>query len=910
VRIAVRLAAVLAVFAGPVVIPAQPLSSFERALAPRSAVSRDGLPASGLSLERPTRAGAFLDVVGRRSAFVGYEHRGLEAWVYPLKLLDDLRFGFRLDGYPQEIEGADVLARITARPEATILTYSHAAFTARAVLSAPFDEPALIVRLEADTTVPLAIRVSFRPRLRLMWPAGLQTGNVGWNASVHAYEITEESGRYAGVVGSPAAADASLMPYQEEPKDLPVGLTLRPESSGAGTQSATIVIAGSVKGIADARRSYERIVSSVPALITGNAEYYRRLLEETVTIDTPDDRVDTAFAWAKVGVDKGVATNPFLGTGLIAGFRTSGDSERPGFAWYFGRDALWTALAITSYGDLETARSALAFLGRFQRDDGKIPHEISQSATLIPWFTDYPYAWASADATPLFVAAQADYWRASGDRRFLEESWPAIVKAWEFSAATDGDGDALIENTGVGHGWVEGGALYPPHEEIYLQGVWVAAQDGLAELADAVKQPEVAARAREGAARTRDAIERTYWREATHEYTYATKLPRAERVLAEPGPFRERRQARLDAIADASSYEATTVLPAVPMWWRVLAAERTDGAIDALGGGALATDWGHRLLSSRSDLYDPLSYHFGSVWPLFTGWASVGAYQYGRAHVGYQALMANALLTESNALGYVTELLSGEFQAPFGRSSHHQIWSEAMVITPVVRGLLGIEVRRSPEGVPALTIAPQLPADWDDVRVRGVRVPEPAGGSARYDIHVTRREGERRFEVTRQGRGGMSHEVTVAAVLPLDAQVREVAIAGRRGIGPSITRRGDAQVASVTIAPNATTVPITVVFTVRDGTDVYRRVDAVPAGASSRGLRVLRSRADDRGLSLRLEGLAGEQYTLRVRTSRRIGELPAGVRLLPGDGSDPSVEIAFEGPPGEYVRRDVLIPLS
>ena len=57
----------------------------------------------------------------------------------------------------------------------------------------------------------------------------------------------------------------------------------------------------------------------------------------------------------------------------------------------------------------------------------------------------------------------------------------------------------------------------------------------------------------------------------------------------------------------------------------------------------MATDWGHRILSERSHLYDPLSYHYGSVWPLFTGWASVAAYRYGRPHVGYQALMANAL---------------------------------------------------------------------------------------------------------------------------------------------------------------------------------------------------------------------------------------------------------------------------
>ena len=47
-------------------------------------IPRFAWPSTGLSLERPSRHGAFLDVVGHRSAFVGYEHRGLEAWVYPL----------------------------------------------------------------------------------------------------------------------------------------------------------------------------------------------------------------------------------------------------------------------------------------------------------------------------------------------------------------------------------------------------------------------------------------------------------------------------------------------------------------------------------------------------------------------------------------------------------------------------------------------------------------------------------------------------------------------------------------------------------------------------------------------------------------------------------------------------------
>jgi glycogen debranching enzyme len=898
-------------------------------------IPRFALPSSGLRLERPTRAGAFVDVIGRRAAFVGYEHRGLEAWVYPMKLLDDLRLGFTIEGYPLEIPGEDVLARIAATPEQTTFTYAHSVFTVRQITFAPVDEPALVVLLDIDSTLPLRVNASFRPRLRLMWPAGLQTGNVGWNAAAHLYEITEETGRFAGVVGSPLAREGSLMPYQEEPRDVPVQFTIEPATGRAGSL-IPIVIAGSVTGAADARAVYARVLDNIPALLHGNAEHYRRVVDDTLNIDTPDDRLDGAFRWAKVGVDKGVATNPLLGTGLLAGFRTSGDSERPGFAWFFGRDALWTTLAIDGYGDFSPARAALDFLRGFQREDGKIPHEISQSASLIPWFTKFAYPWASADATPLYIVACADYWRVTGDAEFIRAAWPSIIKAFRFSAATDTDGNGLIENTKVGHGWVEGGALYPPHEEIYLQGVWIAALDAVRELAAApMGEPglaEEAARLRE---RTTQSIESTYWLAAREAYAYATKLRRSERIVAEPGPALERRQARLDAIAGERLYDERTVLTAVPLWWGVLADEHAQHEIDSLGGNALATDWGHRILSNSSALYDPLSYHYGSVWPLFTGWASVGAYRYGRAQVGYQALMANALLDRANALGYVTELLSGDRQAPFGRSSHHQIWSEAMVVSPVVRGLLGLDWTRGRDGL-TVSLRPQLPADWDSMRVSGI----PAGG-VRFDMAVERRAGIRRFTfTTREPTDSRSQptdsrgirlepepdkprhadpsrvrpkadttRIVLTPAQPLDARVRDVSINGRSARF-AVDKQGDSQFVRIEVGPLAAAT--TVAVTLDEGTEIFRGIDAAPAGASNRGLRIIRVRATGSALSLLVEGVAGERYPIDVRTPRQLGDLPQGVATAGETATVPGarrLEVSFEGPAGEYVRREMSIPL-
>jgi glycogen debranching enzyme len=87
-----------------------------------------------------------------------------------------------------------------------------------------------------------------------------------------------------------------------------------------------------------------------------------------------------------------------------------------------------------------------------------------------------------------------------------------------------------------------------------------------------------------------------------------------------------------------------------------------------------------------------MSYHQGSVWPLFTGWGALAEYRANQPLAGEQMLMQNVDLTWAQDPGAVTELLSGDFFVPFGRSTSHQLWSSAMVITPTLRGLFGISV--------------------------------------------------------------------------------------------------------------------------------------------------------------------------------------------------------------------------
>jgi hypothetical protein len=96
--------------------------------------------------------------------------------------------------------------------------------------------------------------------------------------------------------------------------------------------------------------------------------------------------------------------------------------------------------------------------------------------------------------------------------------------------------------------------------------------------------------------------------------------------------------------------------------------------------------------------------------------------------------MQNAGLTWALDAGAVTELLSGRFFQPLGRSSSHQTWSSAMVISPLLRGLFGLAWDA---GNRNLRLAPQLPADWERALLKNVPL-----GNTTIDLTYERQAGQ------------------------------------------------------------------------------------------------------------------------------------------------------------------------
>jgi GH15 family glucan-1,4-alpha-glucosidase len=792
-------------------------------------------PSQTMELTRTIRTWEFLPVVGTRAGLFGNETGRFEAWVYPLKLFREFHLTFQVGGRALPAES---LARtLTVRPESASILYVGDSFRVRETLCVPVNEAGAIILLDIETEQPLEVEAAFTPDFQLEWPAGLGGTYVDWSEKDHAFVFGEESKKLAALVGSPTGSDPHLA-YEtnyssSNENSFRLGMTQK------GKDTKELVIAGSVAGFDDAVKTYHSLLGNGARAQSASAEYYRAYLDKTVTLELPDAALQQAYDWARISTIQGLVNNPYLGSGLVAGYRTSGVSQRPGFAWFFGRDSLWTSFALNAEGDYATTRIALDFISKYQRSDGKVPHEISQSASLVPWFKDYPYPYVSADATPLFIIAMNDYAVQSGDVTFARDKWDNLWRAYQFLRSTY-DAQGFAQNAGIGHGWVEGGPLLPVKNEYYQAGLGVEALHALSNLARLVGKDDVGKQLGAEFDHSKSVLDQAFWSPETKAYAFALKQNN-ERAN-EP-----------------------TVLTTVPMWFGLSDAGHADENITRLAAEDHQTDWGMRIISQQSKVYDGSGYHYGAVWPLFTGWASVAEYRYHRAFPAYSNLRSNALLGVDGALGHFTEVLSGDYYQSFATSSPHQIWSAAMVVSPILRGMFGLEADAEKHQV---TLAPHVPADWTTFAIDNVRL-----GDVSVDFKYHKTAESMVLETKRTGTGDCWVEFSPA--FSLRTVVISVEMNGRPLAFKMLPNQNDQHLA-VRFQLNSGTNSL--VIRTRNDFGLSLANELPPLGSASRGLRVLSEswNASKDQLTLELSGLAGQRYQLSAWNPTQVSSVDGG----------------------------------
>jgi glycogen debranching enzyme len=793
-------------------------------------------------------------VAGECGALLGQQDGEFEAWLFPVKILSHMHIEAQMEGYDVPIDVNAHAAAIDVEPDHTTITYAHIAFTLRETFFTTQCGPqnsrkastGAMVMFTLDSIRPTTLTFSFTPEVKPMWPAPqLGQTNAEWiPLKPHVSNALGEPGWYmlhtdwpelSAAVAMPGTLPGILAPYQERPKSYPTQLILRYDPKTDRGKAYPLLMAMGRTRDAASRASLEAALreenARALALYRQTSDYYAHFFDTRMTVDTPDAAFNDDFRWATISIDQ-LRVRHGDETGLVAGFYSSGDSARPGFGWFFGRDSLYTIYAINSYGDFALTRTELDFLIARQRADGKMPHEYSQTAESVDWAST-PYEYAAADSTPLFLMAMEDYVDASGDIAFLEKSWPAVEKAWDFERTHDTDGDGIYDNS-QGTGWVESWIPKMPHQEIYLALLDEQASGAMARMSALMKKQDIANQAGDRA------------------NLIAARIP--EEYMQRKGMC-------------AFSYNATegvdntaTIYPSVAWWDGHTGLPEPDEMFARWASDEFSTDWGTRDVGDHEAIYDPISYHQGSVWPLFTGWTSVAEYRTGHTLSGYAHLMQTANLTTAQDLGAVTELLSGDFFTPFGRSTSHQLWSSAMVVIPAVRGMFGLSLNAASH---AITVDPRLPAQWDRAALHNLRLGDQLV-ELRFERTATRWE-----------------------------------VRGQEKDGKPVTLKSTLAGAKV-LAGGALEIPTPAVEVAMD----YGADAALPLpGARTAMLKVLRQEEGPRSLTLLLEAQSGSTQALVLRQREWRDRLHVEGGTVTADG-----KLAVHFPAGHgYVRQQVTL---
>lgn len=678
--------------------------------------------AAGISKKHANVDASPFTLAAQHVLATGTERSGLaEIWVHPLCIARD--FDLRIDGEPAiahefEISPAEI--------QRTIRT------TAGNVFKEQFEpDPkyaAIFWQLvgEGRTKVEITLRVP----LALAWPMPTDVlhprrTEIVEHGTSHVVVVTGRDARHLAAIFVDGFERPEIV---EEGRDGP-RIRLVSAIATAHSTALSICFTASTTG-----RLGIPGPATIDAVIERQNSHWKEVVERSARLVTAHPALDEAWQWAVARLSSFMAGSPYHNMrGLMAGYAESREGwgrSRPGYAWFFGRDTCWCVDALLAAGLHEEARDAIALLVHTADVTGKIAHEITASGVV---------HYDAADATPLLLRAIAAYVEWTADAEQLDKWWSAVEKALDYCVSCDRDGDGIPENTGVGHGWIESGPLGGGTTTSYVAAIWIDALRRLQAVAAATSRDSTAKRIQSMLLTAEAGIER----------------------LRDP----ETGRLALDRSVDGRLTADLTALAAVPVALGVEKPRPADKIVDALADPSFTTPWGLRMLSATDPRYNPRSYHTGSVWPLFTGWAALADARQGRAERALDRVTSIASLVNVGCKGAFDEVLDGDDGSPAGVCAD-QAWSAAMMISPIVYGLMGVRPNALQREI---RIEPSLPHSSSSFSIVGLSVAD-----ARLTIVCKRQGNSSILEVEASGGSKALDIVTRNQRLQLGPNERKV----------------------------------------------------------------------------------------------------------------------------------------
>jgi len=850
---------------------------------PKSKLAKEWeLPQPSVKMSRKKASDAPTIMAGRRMMMIGSEKGGIEEiWTQPFMSFRDIRTAITFKDKEDKLWLDQLTPEISVAPEMIIRTYRWGSSWLKEVTTVSMEKPLGVLHYEWQGDDIKGLSLLYTTNFRYMWPYSHKVaGNLEyvWESNGNMAITTAQSGELTGILSFSSSPNQMLMgPYDgfgATENQIKGNRTDKHQVSGffefdAKQLDGTLDVhlyAGD-QGLKQALSEYGSLREDFTSLLEETSNYYKNFSENKLGIFTPDSLFNQGYQWALMRTDQFFQETPKIGTSMVAGLGSTARgwdgaqevSGRPGYSWYFGRDAQWCAFAVNGYGGQNDVKKILDVFEKYQALNGKILHELTTSGAV---------HYDASDATPLYVALAAHYLKYTGDVEYIRKKWKSLKKAMEFCYSTDTDGDGLIEITNVGHGWVEGGALFGTHTEIYLAGSWVAALESAAYIAKSLGGHDEAWLYQKDAERVKKRIDHSFW-DKKNEYYYVG--------MEQDGTFRKEE----------------SVLTAVPIYFdAIIDSEKAKKSAIKYAGNDYSTDWGVRILPNTSKSYNPRSYHAGMVWPLFGGWASLAEYKTGYYNSAFSHIMNNLLVFDDWNLGSVEETLHGDHYDPAGVCSQ-QGWSQTMVLQPIYEGMLGM----APDVLAnTLELAPRFPWNWDFADITNIPY-----GKEKVDMAMKRDKNKTEYHFETDSSLGTL--LYFSPAFPLGTQIEEVKVNGeiidyiQKQEAESIDVHFDFELTGsdeVTITHNG-------------GIGALPKVTNPKPGSKNIGTKIIAQELmPDGTFHIILEGQPSAPFTVSLFSSKNIQHVNSGtVELRDGNTYTISGILPAEGKP--YAKQTISI---
>jgi glycogen debranching enzyme len=415
-----------------------------------------------------------------------------------------------------------------------------------------------------------------------------------------------------------------------------------------------------------------------------------------------------------------------------------GGAISAGIPWYstvFGRDSIITSIETLPLNPI-IAVDTLRYLARRQgtrensyteEQPGRIMHELRRGELARSGEIPHIPYYGTIDATPLWLVLLHETWRWTGDLELVQELLPNARRALDWiDRYGDLDGDGLVEYSRtsarglVNQGWKDSGDGVPfpdgrlpdpPIALIEVQGYVYDAKVRAADLFDRAGDADTAIRLRIEAERLRAQVIDRFWLDDLG--TFALALDGHKRPMP-----------------------TVTSNAGHALWSRLPDTARAARVGKTLLGQDMSCGWGIRTLSARHPVFNPMSYHNGSVWPHDNALIVMGLSHYGLAADALPIIAATQDAAEVADLNRLPELYCGIRRdgaaAPvsYPVSCSPQAWASGALFL-MLQGVLGI-FPDAPRHVLHVR-NPVLPARLQELTITNLAV-----GRGRVSLHFAR----------------------------------------------------------------------------------------------------------------------------------------------------------------------------